>query len=122
VSALLAAAMLAAAPSFTFGTVGGNIRPRTASIARSGKVVVDGAPARTISQEKLSALGRLSRRQDFVSLPATVACPGVLPDIASRYVRVTYGGRTRKVTVHGGCNARFNAVYSALARAAGLPA
>jgi hypothetical protein len=120
VIALVAAAVLGATPSFAFGTVGGNIRPLTASIARSGKVVVDGAPTRTVSRAKLVALGRLAHRQGFFSLPATVTCAGVLPDIASRYVRVTDGSRTWKVTVHGGCNARFNRVYSALARAADL--
>jgi hypothetical protein len=43
-----------------------------------------------------------------------VACAGVLPDIASRYISFSTTSGTKRVQVHGGCNTPFNQVYAIL--------
>jgi hypothetical protein len=43
-----------------------------------------------------------------------------LPDFASQLVTVRSAVGTRTVVRHGGCSARFNAVYRTLATAVGL--
>jgi hypothetical protein len=120
---VVAALAVAAAPSlagspqgFAFGRTGGNIRPLEARISAGGHVVVDGQQGRTVTQEQLHSLRQLLVQQRFASLPAHIACRGALPDVATRHV--TAAGKT--VNVHGGCSRRFDRVYAALARAAGL--
>jgi hypothetical protein len=43
----------------------------------------------------------------------------VNPDIASRFVTVTAGGKSRTVTVHGACRAAFEELYAVLAASVG---
>jgi hypothetical protein len=115
---VVAAAVAAAAPSFVFGREGGNVVPMRAAIYASGRVVVNGEARRPLTRTKVTALRRLAAAQHFSKLPRRIECPGVLPDIATLYVKV---GRARTVFQHGSCNRRFNRVYAALAKAVGEP-
>jgi hypothetical protein len=104
-----------AAQGFSFGRTGGNIRPLEARISATGRVVVDGKQSRTLTQAQVRTLRAVLLRERFSSLPTRIACRA-LPDVATRHV--TAAGKT--VSVHGGCSARFDRVYAALARAAGV--
>jgi hypothetical protein len=110
------ALLLVATTGFSFGRSGGNIRPLEVRIAPTGRVVVDGVRGPVLSIVQLRALTRLAERVRFRALPARVVCKGVLPDVATRHV-VALG---RAVFVRGGCSSRFNRLYAALSRAAGV--
>jgi hypothetical protein len=119
----LLAAAIAAAPAsaavnhgYSFGRSGGNIRPLEVRISAAGRVMVDKVRQSTLTQAQLRTLQRVIERERFVSLPAHIVCTGVLPDIAMRHV-VAAG---KSVTARGGCSTRFDRVYAALARAAGV--
>jgi hypothetical protein len=99
-----------------FGITGGNIVPYRVSIQPNGSVRAAGThanPRRRISPARVRVLRLRIERADLASR----SCPGVLPDIARRYIR--YGGRT--VTVHGTCEPGFERVWSDLTRAVGRP-
>jgi hypothetical protein len=117
-TALVVAAVVAASPSFVFGRAGGNVVPLRAVIYPGGRVVVNGQPGRPLTPAKVTALRRLAAAQRFSKLPRRIECQGVLPDIATLYVKV---GRAPTVTEHGSCNRRFDRVYAALAKAVGEP-
>jgi hypothetical protein len=117
-TALVVAAALAATPSFVFGRAGGNVVPMRAAIYASGRVVVNGQPGRHLTRAKVTALRRYAAAQRFGQLPRRIECPGVLPDIATLYVKV---GGAHTVSEHGSCNRRFDRVYAALAKAVGEP-
>ena len=100
-----------------FGISGGNIAPYSVSIQPTGTVKVRASlglhARRRIAPARLRQLRSEIRRAHLESR----RCPGVLPDFASRYIRV--GSRT--VTVHGGCDLAFNRVWNDLSRAVGFP-
>jgi hypothetical protein len=110
-------------PSFAIGRTGGNIAPFTVTIAADGAVSATG-PARfsrhRVSAATLAGLLAVADRQDFFTLPRLIRCRKTLPDFASQLVTVKTAAGTRTVVRHGGCSARFNAVYRALATAVGL--
>jgi hypothetical protein len=115
---MVALAVVVAAPIFAYGRVSGNIRAERVTIARSGLVSVNSiATARQVSARKLASLHALARRERFAAMPARTICSSSLPDFATRYI--TY--RTRTVRVRGSCSKRFNALYTALTRATGVP-
>jgi hypothetical protein len=111
-----APASAAAKQSLSFGRAGGNIRPLEVVISPTGRVVVDNERRGVVTQARLRALRQFVVQARFATLPARIVCTGVLPDIATRHV-VASG---KSVRVRGGCNARFNRVYAALAHAAGV--
>jgi hypothetical protein len=115
VIATLAVAAALAAPTIAFGRVGGNIKPFAAAVDASGHVTVDGAAARDVGAARVRALVRIAQREQFFSLPRSTRCTGTLPDVAARYVRLRSAGVVRTVRVQGGCNARFERIWSALA-------
>jgi hypothetical protein len=117
-TAFVAAAVLAVAPSFVFGREGGNVVPLRAQIYPGGRVVVNGQPGRRLTRAKVTALRRYAAAQGFAKVPRRIECPGVLPDIATLYVKV---GAARTAFMHGSCNRRFDRVYAALAKAVGEP-
>jgi hypothetical protein len=106
----------AATQGFSFGRSGGNIRPLEVRISVTGRLVVDNESRGLLSGARLRALRSVVARERFTALPARTVCKGVLPDIATRHVYAA----GKSVSVHGGCSARFNRVYDALARAAGI--
>jgi hypothetical protein len=117
-TALVVAAVVAATPSFVFGRTGGNVVPMHAVIYPGGRVVVNGQPGRHLTRAKVAALRRYAAAQGFSKIPRRIECPGVLPDVATLYVKV---GRARTAYEHGSCNRRFDRVYAALAKAVGEP-
>lgn len=133
-SVLVAAALLfvfpaagtaAQKPLFELGRMGGNIEPFTVTIQTDGTIDHTGDvrlayPGTQLSIARLAALMQLARTQRFWSLPHRTLCPGALPDVASLYVTIHTGGRTRTVSVRGGCSIRFARIYRALSAAAGV--
>ena len=102
---------------FIFGRTGGNIIPETITITHAGVVERDGRPTgRLLTPTTLRRLEALAQRERFGTLPTSILCTGVLPDIASAFV--VYRGH--KVRAHGGCNVRFTTFYNALYKASGV--
>jgi hypothetical protein len=104
----------AAQKPIVFGITGGNILPYRVSIQSNGSVRAGGThviPRRRISPAQVRKLRLQIEQADLVSR----RCPGVLPDVAGRYIR--YGGRTS--VVHGGCEPGFERVWLDLLRAVG---
>jgi hypothetical protein len=98
-----------------FGITGGNLAPYHVTIQPNGSVRVRGSQRTSRRQIAPARVRRLRREIERAHLSSR-RCGGVLPDIASRYVRA--GGPT--VTVHGGCDADFERVWNDLAQALGL--
>jgi hypothetical protein len=114
-----AAASASPQRSFTFGRLGGNIRPYTVTITSTGTVSVSGAATagRTkLTGAQLAVLDRAVTEARFGALPPLTNCPGTLPDIASTFIR--FGAKT--VRVHGNCVARYTKLFTALAGAVKL--
>jgi hypothetical protein len=111
-----------AAPTFVFGRTGGNIVPAKVSIGKDGRVTTTGAVKTTVTQASLplrNGLAKLARAEGFFTMPAFTACPGAHPDIASNFVTVSAGGKSRTVTVHGTCRAAFEELYAVLTASVG---
>jgi hypothetical protein len=114
--ALAACGSTAAAHTpIVFGTTGGNIVPFRVTIQPNGGVRgrAEGSLGRQIPSARV---GELTNEIQQAHL-ASRRCAGVLPDLASRYIRA--GGRT--VTVHGTCEPEFERVWNDLTRAVGRP-
>jgi len=110
-------------PLFVFGRSGGNIEPYTVQIKSDGTLQSTGSvrlakPQTRLSQARLAALVRSARTQHFWSLPSRTFCRTSLPDFASLYVTINAAGKTRTVSVRGGCRPRFTRLFRALAAAA----
>ena len=115
VALVAAAALTSPHTGFAFGRAGGNIRPFRVSISVDAVVHATGAApqhAAKVTKLELATLNRVAYETDFVHLPASTACRGVLPDVATSLIRV--GGRT--VRVHGSCIARFDRLWAVLVR------
>ena len=124
-SASTPAAHIASTAKFVFGRSGGNIRPYSVTISRDGRVTARGGV--TLSRQDvvvpagvLRALVAMAKAEGFYSWPAATICPGTLPDFASLFVTVTTSRGTKKVSVRGGCNARFAQLYAVLGAVAGV--
>jgi hypothetical protein len=93
--------------------------PFTVSIANDGHVRASG-PVKIgramLTPLQLAALNRVATETGFVKLPTTTTCKGVLPDVATTFIRV--GART--VRVHGGCAPRYQRLWRALGNAVKL--
>jgi hypothetical protein len=98
-----------------FGITGGNIAPYRVSIQPNGSVRVSGSRGSRRRQIAPTRVRQLTNEIQRAHL-ANRSCAGVLPDVASEYIRV--GGRT--VTVHGGCEASFLRVWDDLVQGVGL--
>ncbi len=98
-----------------FGTTGGNIVPFRVTIQPNGSVrgSADGSLSRQIPPARVRGLTNEIQQAHLASRQ----CEGVLPDLASRYIRA--GGRT--VTVHGSCEPGFERVWNDVTRAVGRP-
>jgi hypothetical protein len=107
----------AAHTPIAFGVSGGNLVPYTVTIQPNGLVRVRGSMTvkhhRPIRAAKVRSLREAVQGAHLTSRQ----CPGTLPDVASRFIRV--GGRT--VTVHGACEPHFQTLWTELAQAVGLP-
>jgi len=97
-----------------FGYSGGNLFGSTASIRPDGAVTVrlpHGTRRSRISVRLVRKLGREIRQAQLTNR----ICAGTNPDFAGRFIRL---GR-RTVTVRGGCEPRFDRVWSDLTKAVG---
>ena len=99
-----------------FGLGGGNLRGYRITVQPSGSVLIMGRPRSTVRRQIAPARVRQLQKEILHAHLASRKCPGVLPDLASRYVGI--GGRT--YTVHGDCEAGFDRVWTDLAQAVGL--
>jgi hypothetical protein len=109
-------------PSLAFGRIGGNIIPAKVTIGRDGRVTTSGGIRVTATSASLplrNGLAKLAQAEGFFSLPATIACSGVNPDIASRFVTVSAAGKTHTVAVHGTCKPAFEELYAVISAAVG---
>jgi len=118
---LLAAALAAPASAggYSFGRLGGNIIPFTVTIDAQGATHASGpvhVGRSKLTAAQLAAVAKAAAAARFASLPATTLCPGTLPDVAATFV--VAGGH--RVTVHGGCSARYATVWNALTAAVRL--
>jgi hypothetical protein len=115
-----------APPSFALGRTGGSIRPFTVKVAGNGLLAATGpvqpSAAGPLSLPLRNGLARLARAEGFFSLPKTIACPGVNPDVAGRFVTFTAAGKTRTVTERGSCTQAFDELYAVLAAVVGVDA
>jgi hypothetical protein len=123
VAALFLLAAITAVPTsaavtqgYSFGRSGGNIRPLEVVISGTGRVVVNKERRGVVTQAQLRGIRQVVERQRFAALPARIVCKGLLPDIATRHAFAS----GKSVSVRGGCSARFDRVYAALAHAAGV--
>jgi hypothetical protein len=121
--AALAAAVAACGASagggtpIVFGTTGGNVIGFHVTIQPNGNVSVTGRGWKYRRQIRPARVRQLRRDIQDAHL-ASRACPGTLPDFASRFIRL--GDRTYEV--RGGCEQRFQRVFAALASAVALRA
>ena len=115
----------AAPPTFAFGRTGGNILPFAVKIGRDGRIVASG-PVQVRSADVpltlalRNGLATLARAEGFFSMPVLIRCPGVLPDVAGRFVTVLASGKMRTVSARGTCNASFEELYAVLSAVVGL--
>jgi len=123
VVAAVAAALTAGGSSagghtpIVFGITGGSLRPYRVSIQPNGSVRIKGSDRTGRRQIPPARVQQLRTEIQRAHLGGHM-CIGVLPDVASRYVRL--GDRT--VTVHGDCEQSFESVWNDLVRAVGLRA
>jgi hypothetical protein len=109
-------------PTFAFGRTGGNIASAKVSIGKDGRVTSTGSTHASLTQASVAlrnGLGKLAVAEGLFSMPVSVQCPGVHPDVASRFVTVSSGGKTRTVAVHGTCKAPFEELYAVLSASVG---
>ena len=115
----------AAPPTITFGRVGGNIIPAKVTIGANGKVTATSGIHVTLTQasnDLRNGLGKLAKAEGFWTEATFLQCQGVNPDIASRYITISQGGKSRTVTYHGSCKPgypAFDELYAVLSAAVG---
>lgn len=112
-----------AAPAFVFGRTGGNIMPAKVTVGRDGRVTTSGGMRATLMQASLplrNGLAKLARAEGFWTEATFLVCPRVNPDVASRFITVSAGGRTRTVTARGSCYPAFEELYAVLGASAGV--
>lgn len=112
-----------APPTFAFGRTGGNIQPFKVTIGKDGRVTATGPGQVALMQASTplrNGLARLALAEKFFTLPTTILCKGVNPDVAAHFVTVSAGGKTRTVTAHGACKAPLEELYAVLTAAVGV--
>jgi hypothetical protein len=113
----------AAAPTFAFGRTGGNIVPFTVTIGGNGHVGSTGPVHVTATQASTplrNGLAKLARAEGFFTLPTSIQCGRINPDVAGRFLTVTAFGKSRTVTERGACNAAFEELYAVLSASTGV--
>ncbi|HJU37077.1 MAG TPA: hypothetical protein VJ716_06650 [Gaiellaceae bacterium] len=99
-----------------FGLSGGNIAGYTISIRPTGKVTTT-SPVARLGHRRIPVrrVRRLGHEIERAHLATSRICPGALPDIATRYIRL--GSHTSRL--RGDCEPRFRRVWNDLLRAVG---
>jgi hypothetical protein len=96
---------------------GGNFAPFSVSIQPTGTVKIN-TPLGVRHRRRLTTTRVRQLRLEIQRAHLrSRRCPGVLPDVASRYIRVG----SRLATVHGACDPAFNRVWNDLSRAVKYP-
>ncbi len=108
--------------SIAFGQELGNIRPFRVTISGNGSVKLVGpihltGPSQAVSKDAIAAFVTLAQAEGFRTLPSFTACPGVLPDIAARYISVNTRAWQHRVSVRGTCVDGLNQVFAVLMNA-----
>jgi hypothetical protein len=109
--------------TISFGRELGNIRPfrvtitGKASIKLNGPIHLAGVP-RKISKDAVAGLVLLAEAEGFRSLPSFTACPGVLPDVASRYINIHAPTWQHRASARGNCLDSINQLFAVLMDAA----
>lgn len=109
-------------PTFSFGRVGGNIIPAKVTIGAGGKVTATSGmhvTATQASKDLRNGLGKLAKAEGFWTEATVLQCQNVNPDVASRFITVSQGGKTRTVTARGTCYPAFEELYAVLAASVG---
>jgi hypothetical protein len=105
--------------TIAFGQELGNIRPFRVTITGNGTIQLNspihlsGAP-RTVSKDAVAGLVLLATVEGFRSLPSFTACPGVLPDIAARYVNIRTPAWKHRASVRGNCLDGMNQLFAVI--------
>ena len=106
----------------SFGQTGGNIRPFTVTVTSDGRLHFSGPGWRgrgtkIVPLPVRQGLLRLAQAEGFFSMPTLTRCSGTLPDVASRFIKVSTGSEVRTVVVHGSCNRSFDETYAVFSAA-----
>jgi hypothetical protein len=114
-----------ASPAITLGIFGGNVVPWSVSVAGDGTITSAGwnkpnTTHLTDGKDALPALFKLADTEGFWSMPAQTRCTGTLPDIVNQYIQIYSSTGSKRVAVHGGCNANFQQLLAAFENAVGL--
>src|SRR5215467_13664264 len=119
VAVLVPSAGASTKTGFAFGRFGGSIRPYTVVISTGGTVRTS-CPVQVrhvqLSRIQLGELNKLAATSAFATMPKATTCPGVLPDVASTFIRVG----PRRVAVHGSCAKDYQQLWKALVQAVRL--
>lgn len=107
------------------GVTGGNIRPWTITFHHDGTITSDswiqvGNRKLDDPNNALPGLVTLASAEGFFGMQVSQQCTGTLPDVAARFVTVITASGSTRVSVRGGCNARFSQLWAVLASAAGI--
>jgi hypothetical protein len=97
------------------GFAGGNVAGYTISIRSTGRVTISGGFANVHRRIPVKRVRRLGLEIQQAHLAKIRLCPGVLPDFASRYIRLG----THTFRLHGTCEPRFQRVWNDVVRAVG---
>lgn len=97
------------------GFEGGNVAGYTISIKASGKVTLVRGARVVHRRIPVKRLRRLGREIQQARLARIRLCAGVLPDFATRYIRLG----SRMFRLHGTCEPRFERLWSEVLRAVG---
>ena len=105
--------------TIAFGQELGNIRPFRVTIAGNGTIQLNGpihlsGAQHAVSKDALAGLVRLAVAEGFRSLPSFTQCPGVLPDIAARYVNIRTSAWKHRASVRGNCLENMNQLFAVL--------
>jgi hypothetical protein len=94
--------------TITFGQESGNIRPFSVTITGNGSIKSTGpihlnGSSGSVSKDAVAGLVLLARAEGFRALPSFTACPGVLPDIATRYISIRMATWRHRAGARGNC-------------------
>ena len=102
-----------------FGQEMGHIRPFSVTIAANGAVKPSGpihlnGNAATISRDAVMGIVRLAQTEQFRALPSFTACPGALPDLATRYISIMTPRWQHRAGARGACLDILNQLFAVL--------
>jgi hypothetical protein len=105
--------------TIVFGQEMGNIRPFSVTIAPNGTVTSNGpirltGNAAAVSRDAVTGLVVLAKAEGFRTLPSFTACPGALPDLATRYINIKTHAWHHRASARGSCLDSLNQLFAVL--------